>query len=209
MIEDSEEEGVPLIEIDAAIARGALAIAFDYNVARGLSVPPAFELWEPLLHDTLPAAPDEPIERPELDDTTYQDRDDLLADADELLEDEFFDSWGLDEVRTLQALSAVAPPSGEDWGPETYRALTEKILDPEARQQLRLRLRRQAWVLGRDDDDRGRDQALASAALLARATPTELAENSLIRGLLERTIADLLAESDPDLDDDSDPTRPL
>jgi hypothetical protein len=209
MVEESEEEGVSLIEVDLPIARGALAIAFDYNVARGLSVPPAFELWEPLLHDTLPPASDEPIERPELDDTAYQDRDDLLADADELLDDEFFDSWGLDDARTLEALSEVAPPSGEDWEPKTYLALTEKILDPEAREQLRLRLRRQAWMLERTDDDRARDQALACAALLASATTSALAENSFIRGLLERSVADLLLPSDPDLDGDEDLASPL
>ena len=70
-------------------------------------------------------------------------------------------------------------------------------------------MRRQAWVLERDDDEHGRDQALATAALLVSATPAALAENSFVRGLLERGVADLLEAIDQDDDDELDPVEPL
>jgi hypothetical protein len=209
MVEDSEEQGVSLVEVDLASARGALALAFDYNVARGLGVPPVFELWEPLLHDTYPPAPDETVERPELDDSTYAGRTDLLANAGELLEHPFFEDWTLDLVATVAALGQVHPPVDQQWGLETYQPLTEQIMDAEIREQLRQRLRRQAWILEQDGDDEARDLALATAAQLTSGTPRELVENELLRGLIGRTVVEVLTAGRPDDEDDEELDAPI
>jgi hypothetical protein len=73
-----EEEGLPLVDVDLAAARGAVLSALQANAATGHPVPCEFELWEPFLHDSFPPQDDEPVLAPELDDAPYARRRDLL-----------------------------------------------------------------------------------------------------------------------------------
>ncbi|HZU07904.1 MAG TPA: hypothetical protein VFB73_18225 [Chloroflexota bacterium] len=190
---DFDEQGVTLLDADLAAARGLLAAALETNAATGRPLPPAFELWEPLLHETYPPPADEPAALPELDDTPYARRDDLIRASSRLLDHPFFETWGFDFLRTAEAMQHVPGPSGSRLTERQYRPLIAQLVEPALRARLRQRLRRQAWLLDRNGDSRARDLALAVAAQLAEGTPGDLARLPFLRRLVQRSVADVLA----------------
>ncbi|MFN8558593.1 MAG: HEAT repeat domain-containing protein [Dehalococcoidia bacterium] len=106
------ETGLDLVEMDAAAVRGLLAEAISTNAATGRPVPPAFEVWEPYVHETYPPAPDEPATPPELDDTDYAGRRELVKASGRLADHAFFLSWGFDASEMKEAMDVTPPPSG-------------------------------------------------------------------------------------------------
>jgi hypothetical protein len=192
ILESLKLEDIEAIESDLATARGIVAQALEDNAVTGQPVPPAFELWEPLLHETYPPADDEPVATTELDDAAYAGRQDLVRMSGALADHPFFDSWGFERADIVVALMTTPPPgrSGRI-SDRQYRALIELLLTPDRRELFRRRLRRQAWLLEQDDDAPARDLALATAAHLASATPTELGRLPFLRALVDHSIAHL------------------
>ncbi|TAK35409.1 MAG: hypothetical protein EPO21_06045 [Chloroflexota bacterium] len=194
MIGELEESGIELVEVDLAAARGALAAAVEVNAATRHSIPPVFELWEPLVYDAYPPREDETIVRPELDDAPYANRPDLIRSSGRLADRSCFDFWLFDLERTILALDAMPVPKGYRWSDKQFRPLVQQLLDSTARELWRRRLRRQAWLLDRQGDSAGRDQSLAVAAQLAEGQVADLAKQPFIRTLLQRTVGVVVAE---------------
>jgi hypothetical protein len=190
---DFDAQGVALLDADLATARGLLAAALETNAATGRPLPPAFELWEPLLHETYPPPADEPASLPALDDAPYARRDDLVRASGRLLDHPFFETWGFDFMSTAEAMQHVPGPGGQRLTDRQYRPLIAQLVDPPLRARLRQRLRRQAWLLDRSGDSRARDLALATAAQLAEGAPGDLARLPFLRRLVQRSVADVLA----------------
>ena len=192
MVDGFEEEGIDVLEVDLTAVRGAVAAALEVNVANGRAIPPAFELWEPLLHDAFPPPPNEPLVRPELDDATYADRPDLVKASGKLVDHPFFESWTFGGTETSLAMLTAPPPTSRRWSERQYRALIDELVDPATRDRFRRILRRQAWLLEQDEDLEMRDVALATAAHLAEAGPAELAKLPFLRRLVQRSVGDVV-----------------
>lgn len=204
IIGDLEDAGIELVEADLSAVRGALAGALEVNVAHGLGVPPVFELWEPLLHDTYPPPRGEPVTAPILDDAPYGVRRDLVRRGGELVAHPFFASWGFDPRLTLAATVVAPPPTGARLTDRQYRPMIGQLVGSEVQARLRQRLRRQAWVLERAGDTTARDLALASAAHLGKADRAELVRQPFLRALVERSTRALVGAylEHPDPDDE-------
>lgn len=127
-----QEEGLALVDVDLAAARGVIALGMRANAATGHPIPPAFELWECFLHATWPPAEDESCVVPQLDDSLYVLRADLLRSSDKLLDDPLFGGWFFDVEETARALAQVAPPRDGRMTARQYRLLIEALVD-EAR----------------------------------------------------------------------------
>jgi hypothetical protein len=192
IIESLEMEDIATVDSDLAGARGVIALAIEDNAATGHPIPPAFELWEPLLHETYPPADDEPVATTELDDTPFAGRQDLVRASGALADHPFFESWGFERADIVLALFTTPPPgrSGR-LGDRQYKPLIEHLVTPEVRETFRRRLRRQAWLLEQNGDTPARDLALATAAHLATALPADLSRLPFLRALVDRSIAHL------------------
>ena len=187
MIEEFTDQEIGLVEVDLAVVRGTLAAGIEANAASGRGLPPAFEVWEILLHDSYPPPDDEPVTIPELDDGSYggSGRD---RNSDELVVHPFFIAWGFDPTATATALLATPPPSSGRLTDRQYRPVIEQLVDASQRARLRQRLRRQAWLLDHTGDTQARDLALATAAKLAGASPAELSKQPFLRALVNRSV---------------------
>ncbi|HZS00478.1 MAG TPA: hypothetical protein VFE37_17315 [Chloroflexota bacterium] len=194
IMEQFVSDAVDLVEVDLPAARGALAAAVAVNAATGQALPVKYELWEPLVHDAYPPPADEPITAPELDDTPYADRPDLLRQSGRLADHDFFLSWGFDTPQTTMAMLGSPPPRGGRWTDRQYRPMLEQLMPPPVRAQLRERLRRQAWLLEREGDTASRDVALAVAAALPNATTEALARVPFWRRLVENSVQQFAAQ---------------
>jgi len=188
MMEDFEFTEVEMIEVDPAAVRGTLALAAQVNAARKKAIPPVYEIWEPLLHDAEPPPLDEELVIPELDDTPYAGRDDLLAEADELLDHVWFAGWGFSYEEIFPRMIQTPVPSHGHLTDRQIRPLVEHFMTPEFCATLRSRLRRQAWLLDQGEDTIERDQALAVAASLADASPEDLLRNRFVRKMVRRSV---------------------
>lgn len=194
MLDDFAEQGVELVEVDLAAARGVLAAAMAVNAATGQSLPPELELWEPFFHDVYPPAPDEPVDVPELDDAPYVRRADLLRASGRLADHPFCQNWQLDPAGVAAQMNLVEPPPDGRLRDREFRPMLAALVDNATRNRLRHRLRRQAWLLDRAGETAARDQALAVAAHLARATPAELTRLPFLRHVLQRSVDLAVAE---------------
>lgn len=185
-------QDIELVESDLAGVRGVVADALAVNVATGRPVPPAFELWEPLLHDAYPPRDDEPVAVTVLDDAPYAGRDDLVRLSGALADHPFFDSWGFEPAETSRALIAAPPPGRAGrLTDRQYRPMIAQLVTPSAREVLRRRLCRQAWLLDQDGDEAMRDLALATAAHLTTATPADLVKLPFLRALVDHSLVQL------------------
>jgi len=192
MLEDLAEGDIHLVEVDLAAVRGILDAAIGVNAASRHAVPPAFELWEPLLHDSYPPR-DEPVILPELDDAPYAGRQDLVRSSAELAAHPWFDSWRFDPARTAAAMIRTPPPArAGQLTSRQFGSLIERLVDGPTRDVFRARLRRQAWLLDKDGDEQARELALATAAHLATAGPAELAGQPFLRAIVERSLLDVI-----------------
>ena len=189
-----QEEGVSLVEANLAAARGALSEAAKVNASSGQPIPPALELWELLLHDVYPPPEDEPAVVPELDDSPYAGREDLLRSSAQLADHDFFAHWAFDQMRTLEAIAKAPPPSRGRLSDRQYRPLIQSLMDPQTCAQLRHRLRCQAWLLERSGDMEARNLALAIAADLATSNSAALAKQPFLRTLVEISLERVLAD---------------
>ena len=188
MIEALEDEGIAMIGVPLAAVRGALAGALAINGALGQGLPPAYELWEPLLHDAYPPAPDEPLIATTLDDAPYAGRADLIERGDSLFAHPFFQHWSFDPEATLLAMATIEPPDERGLTDQQLRPLSFALATPEVCAQLRDRLRRQAWLLDHLDDTPTRDVALASAAALATGDREALADLPFLREMTAASV---------------------
>jgi hypothetical protein len=179
------ERGVALVEVDLAAVRGMLLDAVAVSAASGRRLPPAFELWEPILHDAYPPPDDAPTVRPQLDAMAYRERDDLLRASGRLADHPFCASWGFPPQALMVAMFEVPTTAGRP-GERHYQAALARLLDAPTRERLRQRLQRQAWLLDRAGDTDARDLALAVAARLDEAPVEELARLPLLQRLLTR-----------------------
>ncbi|HEX2172480.1 MAG TPA: hypothetical protein VHL09_08540, partial [Dehalococcoidia bacterium] len=162
-------QGVDLVEVDLAVARGAVQSALGVNAEAGRLPPPAFELWEPLLHESLPPEAAEAVTVPELDDAAAG-RARPGRHRHRLVDHPFFATWLPDMDRLDAVFDEVPPPPASGRLTERqYRPLIDAWLDPPTRELVRRRLRRQAWLLDRGGESGLRDEALAIAAGLPAA----------------------------------------
>jgi hypothetical protein len=191
MLAEFEEEGLALVEVDIAAARGALAVAVAVNVSTRHAIPPEYELWAPLYHESDPPPADEPVVVPELDDGPYAGRADLVRASERLAEHPWFEAWGFDDEAVVRAMAGAPPPSRRGLTDRHHRMLLGELVDDTLRQTWRYRLRRQAWLLDRAGEPAMRDLALAVAAHLASASPRDLAGQPFLRTLVEQQILDL------------------
>ncbi|MCL5958901.1 MAG: hypothetical protein M1358_06200 [Chloroflexi bacterium] len=191
MIEQFEEDGVDVVEIDLALARGILAAAVEESAASGHAITPTFEAWEPLFHDTYPAPPDEPIEQLEMDDSPFAQRRDLYRKSDELLEHPFFRSWIFDPEQIAPLLEDVPPPKAGRISDAQIVPLIRELVDDQERRLLRRRLRMQARLLDRAGFSRERDISLAASAGLADGKESEITKHPLVRQMVKDSIVNL------------------
>jgi hypothetical protein len=192
MLEDLEDGGIGMIEVPLAAVRGALSGAQAINAARGEGLPPTYEIWEPLLHDSYPPAPDEPVVATTLDDTPYAGRDDLVARGDALYAHPFFQNWGFDLEGTSVAMEIVPPPLDGVLTDQEIDPLVRALATPEMCARFRDRLRRQAWLLDHLGDDASRDLALASAAAFATADPEALVAMPFLRAMVAASVQQVM-----------------
>jgi hypothetical protein len=193
MVQELEDSGVAMIGVPLAAVRGALTMALAVNGALGQGLPPAYELWEPLLHDLYPPAPDEPVIAPILDDAPYAGLAELVEQGDSLFAHPFFQHWGFEPEATLAALATLPQPEGEEYTDEELFPLIAALATPAVCAQLRDRLRRQAWLLDHLDDTPTRDLALASAAALATDDREALAALPLLREMVAVSVDQALS----------------
>jgi hypothetical protein len=192
MIEELEDSGIGMIEVPLAALRGALSGALTINAARGEGLPPTYEIWEPLLHDSYPPAPDEPITATALDDAPYAGRDDLVARGEALYAHPFFQNWGFDLEVTSVAMEAVTPPPDGILTDQEIDPLVLTLTTPEMRARFRDRLRRQAWLLEHLGDEATRDLALASAAAFAIDDPAALVAMPFLRAMVAASVQQVM-----------------
>jgi hypothetical protein len=188
MMEDFQIADLELIEVEPSAVRGAMVRAAEVNAATKKTIPPAYEIWEPLLHDAEPPPMDEETVFPELDDANYAGRDDLLNDSDELLDHLWFDAWGFPYEAMFQAMIQTPVPSRGRLTDRQIKPLVEHFMTPVMCATLRSRLRRQAWLLDRAGDTTERDQALAVAASLVDTSPDRLVRNRFVRKLIRVSV---------------------
>ncbi len=191
-LDEFAREGVFLVEVDLAACRGALESAVDVNGVTGRRIPPVFEIWEPFLHASYPPPLAEEMVVPELDDTAYAGRTDLLTANGDLLAHRFFESWAFapEEIGLAMITTPLPARTGERAGPGL---LIANALLPDTRARYRQRLRRQAWLLDRVGDVHARDLALATAASLIDTPPLELAKQPFFQEMASRGFQGVLA----------------
>ena len=193
MIEELEDSGVAMVGVPLAAVRGALAGALAINGALGRGLPPAYEIWEPLLHEAYPPAPDESAIAATLDDAPYAGRDDLVENSAALFAHPFFQHWGFEPEATLTALATLTLPEEPELTDEALLPLIAALATPVVCAQLRDRLRRQAWLLDHIEDAETRDLALASAAVLATNDQAALAALPFLRELTAASVEQAMA----------------
>ncbi len=192
-----EDAGVRLVEVDPAAVRAVLSAAVAANAAAGHGIPPAFELWEPLVHDSYPPPEGEATAIVALDDAPYARRQDLVRASAQLAEHPFFESWGFEPEEVLLAVLTAPPPSGSRLTDRQYRLLIQQLANRDVCARLRQRLCRQAWLLEKIGDVAARDIALAVAAQFASARTAELVAQPFLRALVGRSLQHVLEEMLP------------
>lgn len=190
-----DESELDLVDVDLEAVRGILQAALDVNAATGHPLPPAFELWEPFIHDSYPPEPDETVESVELDDSPYADRTNLARSAGDLFEHPYFDYWFFDFEDTARAMARVATPGGEQLTASQYSSLIEQLAEPELRRKLRSRLARQAYLFERTEETRERDLALAASASLANDEQSDLGKNAFLHAMVDRSVSRVIYAS--------------
>ncbi len=173
----------PLVEASLGQARAAVYWGVEMNLRAGRLPPAAFPLWEPFLHEDLvptvvPAGPAllaHTAPEPSLDAVT-----DLLAAP-------CCRSWQFGPQQIAAALRTVDRRGS---GPvQYYTDVVRAVCHPSARSRLAQRLRRQAWVLERAQEERLRDTALGCATQLEAGHAAPLSEQPLLQGMLTRGLA--------------------
>ncbi len=176
-----------------AAARGLLQIAFDITYGSGFGLYPEVELWEPLVHDQYPPAPDEPVIEPRLDDERYAGREDLVRKSAALLDCGLTPGWSFDLYSALGVYPPGEVKAADEWTDnDRERAIT--LLAPLAYlATLRHRLQRGAFMLDSAGDTRLRDTALAVSASLRAPDDHELTGNPLLLSMAGTTLTSLSA----------------
>ncbi len=193
MIEDFEDDRIPVVEVDLPAARGALADALRTNAETGHAIPPAFEIWEPMVHESYPPPDQEPFVTPELDDSPFERREDLLDQSPSLLSHRFFTSWFFSPELTAVAVLQAPPPGRKGITDAQLKPMVRSIVNPKVRQVLRQRLCKQAWLLDRQGDERERDLSLAAAASLRVEDPNRQARNPFLQAMVGLSLANLFS----------------
>ena len=200
ILEEFENAGVLLVEVDLAACRGLIESAVDTNRSTRQPIPPVFELWEPFLHESYPPPPDEMVVVPELDDVAYARRAALLKANGKLFDHRFFESWAFAPEEIGMAMIVTPLPLEPVRSNKQLAPLIEAIMIPETCARYRQRLRRQAWLLDRVGDSQARDLALATAASLAEASPAKLARQPFFQEMVSRTLEAMASDVLGDLD---------
>ncbi len=187
------EAPIDLVDVDVADVRGRVAAALSTHAGRSIPIPPAFEIWEPLLHDSFPPAAAEPVEKPELPDAGYVFRHDLVEASADLLAHDYFANWLLDSPAIADLLAEVPPPQDGILRDAEFRRFIPGVMTDEKRAQLRTALRRQAYLLDQGGDEAERDTALAVAAELGRGDMESLIKLPFLQALVVETIIYLMS----------------
>ncbi len=176
-----------LVDVELPAARGALA-AGEAVVGKGQKLPLHYELWEPYFHDRFPAPADEETILPELDDAPYAQRRDLVARSAQLLDHPAFSPWFADLDEVVDSLDFWPTRNRRGLSKSEYSQIVPAVFGESAREVLRGRLRRQAWLLDRQHDNDPRDLALAAAASLDAAPQKSLNAHPLLRAMIDRAL---------------------
>ena len=186
VVDAMQAGGVPMVRVGGdveAVAAACVRAMVAASAASRRAWPPVMEVWAPLVSPTAAADPSSTAspwgEHLTLDDAPYRRRQRLRDLGDELLDHRFFVSWSLDGARVRRALPRIAGNPLD---------LLSATLRPADLTRLRMRLRRQAWLLEHAGDRRARDITLAAAAGLGEATRTDLDQHAILRGMLTRTL---------------------
>jgi hypothetical protein len=193
LLEGFEEADLPMVDVDTDAVRGAMVLALQANAATGHPVPPAYELWEPFLHDSYPPPAEESLVIPELDASRFVGRTDLVESSGVLLNHPLFDAWLFDPEDVLAVLGSVPLPGrrAKRMTDRQYQALVEALVDETTRLRFGQRLRRQAWLLDQLGAESERDVALAVAASLA--VGSHLTANPFLRAMVDESVSNALA----------------
>jgi hypothetical protein len=178
--------GIELVDISLERAREELGRAIQTTQEARRRLPVAFMAWR---HWALGEDPDPPETFP-LPEVPPTERDDLLADCDELLDLEEFNSWffnvadlhGLDrQYRRLQRKD----PDNEAAEKALITQGVGRVVDKACRQLLRDRLRRQAWLLAQIYEDKDIPRlALVAADALEDDSLFKPEEHPLLREMM-------------------------
>jgi len=188
--------GIELVDVSLERAREELGRAIETTREAHRRLPVGFMAWR---NWALGEDPDPPETFP-LPEIPPAERDALLADCDELLSVEEFNSWffnvpdlrGLDrQYRRLQGRD----PANEEAEDALVTQAVRRIVDKERIQQLRDRLRRQAWLLAQiyEDEDIPR-WALVAADALEDDSLFQLEEHPLLRGMIYHSFLNAVGE---------------
>jgi hypothetical protein len=181
---EREGEEIPLVEVNGAVLRGALVEAVRINRETNHRLPSEYEIWEPFLHEEDPPASDEPVAAAELDDVGYLDRYDLYQRSAELLDHRFFRSWLFEPGEVARALDRLLPHSPRELTGHHFRPIIDALLKGAARDELRGRLRRQAWLLRAAGEGAESELALAAAAGLSERHSSDPARHPLLQRMV-------------------------
>lgn len=208
--------GMEVVDVPIDVTRGVVLHGERRSVRHGRPIPPRFELWEPLLHDTWPPAADEPVTIPLLDDADFRGERKLVRASAALCDHPLFATWMFDDATTSVAMESVEPPRRGKWTNRQYEPLIRQVVSIPVRNTLRQSLQLQAWLLDHLGEHQLRNTALAVSASLVSATSVELVEHPFLRRMMEETVATILLNQLPvinpldlvspfeDFDDDDD-----
>lgn len=188
LVDDFSMTGLLAVEVGPEVVRGILDRAVEVNAAAGYPLPPEFELWEPMLHDSCPPAAGETDLYPELDDSGFAGEEPTALEIEALLDNDFCESWRFGFEETLDAMDGVPEPEYGQLTDVQFRPLLKALVTDDFRQRILSRLRRQAWLLEHEGLKGEATTALkASASIAAKGLP-ELYDNLFLKAFVGRSV---------------------
>jgi hypothetical protein len=187
-LQEMMEAFAPIDFVDISLARagGEAARAYNVTLEARRRLPPPLLLWQSWLEGEYPRALDE-FPLPSLKPSR---RGELLAECEELVDLDEFESWFFnpDEVMDfLPRYEKLERENQDEFGEPAYEALLdeaiEAVVDDARRRLLADRLRRQAWLLAQLYEEKYVPLwALVAADALDEGV---LVEHPLLRGMMD------------------------
>jgi hypothetical protein len=179
-------EPIDFVDVSLERACDEAARAYQVTLDAGRRLPPPFMLWRSWLEGEDARV----MEKSSMPSLKPSRRDELLAECEELLGLDEFESWFFnpDEVADfLPRYSKLSRKNQAEFGEPTYEALLDEavvaVVDEEYQRLLPDRLRRQAWLLAQLYEEADVPLwALAAADALDKGV---LVEHPLLRGMMD------------------------